>query len=271
GGWRPAGSGMRMLTRGPSGRAPFTGMPAGPLALTVLLPGWAEELVVVTEQESWESVKTFALATVVPRGSVRLLTEAAEPLEGFDVRLTTSAARVPLDRTWSSDRDGIVADLPAGRFRAEFHPGLGTEDPWRLPPARILDIVPGAVLDVPLALERGGGLAVTFQTVEATPPPSSRERAPSGPTWLDVKTWVGWQSPRTQAFLVHEGDSAESIELVDARPGGRWSDARPLRPGRYRLETAFDGFEPTRQWVEIEAESTRECAVWLTRRAEARR
>jgi RNA polymerase sigma-70 factor (ECF subfamily) len=269
-GWRPAGLSARTLTRGPGGRASFTGMPAGPMALTVLLPGWAGELVVVPEQGSWETVQPFALAAEEPRGAVRLVTGAGEPLAGLTVRLTTSVGRVPLDRTWSSDRDGLVAGLPAGRFRAEFHAARGAEDPWRLAPACILEVAPGAVLDMPLALERGGRLDVTFQAGEAAPF-SSRERAPSGPTWSNLETWASWQSPRARALLVREGSPGEPIELAGARPGGRWNGAQPLRPARYRLETAFDGFEPTRQWVVVEAERTHECDVWLTRRTEERR
>jgi len=270
GAWRPAGESIRSITRGRAGRAAFARPPSEALALTVALPGWARELV-LDGGEAWESVCRVDLDEVEASGALRLRPEDSAPLDGFEVRLATAAARLPLERAWRSERDGLVRALPAGAFRAEI---VADADgaPWRLPFVRRLEIPADGTLEVPLEARDGGRLVLAFEGA-AEVPPEAPPSAPAGSSWLNWQTWASWQPEKPRAFLwraASAGGEPEFLALSQAAPGGRWTSATALAPGRYRLETRFAGYEPVARWIDVAAGRTNEVVVPLVATPEER-
>lgn len=264
GGWRARGESRRTVSHAPNGLAPFFSRPGEALAITVLLPGWAEERVLTVPELPYELHERVELPAATPPGAVRI--QGTDPdgglLREFELRLSTSVARLP-SGTWRSDLQGLVHGLPCGEFLATVVPlSEGQADPC-LAPAELPDPIPidaGAPRELSITATRGGKLAVVFQT-EEEPEPEDFEHPTTSPDW------VMWFPERQDAVLRRAEDPPDGppfLVLRGAESGKRWKSEHALPAGRYRLEARFAGFEPVEQWIEVEACRANEVRVSLT-------
>jgi RNA polymerase sigma-70 factor (ECF subfamily) len=266
---RPMGMSLRSMTRGPSARASFSGLASGRYGLTVLLPGWAKELEVEVGERDYETLRQVALAPEAARGGLSLRAPRASSA-GIELRLRTPMARFALDRTWRSDENGFVRDLPVGTFRVEARLPESASEPWQRVREFEVAIPAHGTLEVPLECERGGELALSF-SIQGDPPAPKPSRAPASSLWLGLTTWANWQtdpSPATLIGLEDERGARAYLTLDNARPGATWTSPQPLRAGRYRLDTNFEGYRSTRQWFEVTPGATNTFVVALEPTAE---
>jgi hypothetical protein len=246
---RPARAGLFARTSGARGRAAFSDLAPGLYALTASVPGWAGELEVELAGTAFETLRRLELGRSALRGALQLSARDGAAAR-FELELATAAARQALARTWTSDADGLVRDLPAGTYRASIRRLDG--DPWSAASAQTITIEPGVTLALALDTERGGHLELEFRPTAEAPPPV--EPAPARSAWLDLGTWMNWQSERAEAVLIRAaeaGRAGDFLTLDGATPRAGWRSAHPLPAGRYQLATRFAGLEPTSTWFEL--------------------
>ncbi len=264
GGWGPRGESRRTVSH-PDGRAPFVTRPGDELAVTVLLPGWAEELLLTVPELPYELAQRVELPESPPRGAARVLamdTERGGALQGCELRLDTGLARIPCG-SWRGGPGGLVEGLPCGLFRVTVVPLEGGSADDCLSPRELgepVEIEAGTTRELAVELQRGGKLAVAFQT----------EAAPAAETFEHPTTssdWVLWFPERQEAVLRRAEDPpdcAPFLVLRGASSGARWESEHALPVGRYKLEARFEGFEPLEQWLEIEPCRATEALAQLT-------
>jgi hypothetical protein len=217
--------------------------------LTASLPGWAGEVEVELGESDHETLRRIELRRASARGALQLTARDGAAAR-FELELATVAARQALARTWTSDDDGLVRDLPAGTYRASIR-RLGG-DAWSAASAHVLTIEPGLTLALAHEAEAGGHLALEFRLAAEPLPPAESPSARSA--WIDLGTWMDWQSERAEAVLIRAaepGRVGDFFALADATPEGGWRSARALPAGRYQLATRFVGLEPASAWFEL--------------------
>ncbi len=241
---------LRTFTAGDPPTAAYVAAPGAAVVLGAYVPGApAAERRVVVPALPYQTEEELVVAYAPPTAALAVRLAGAPAGTRAQVRLLAEGTRVAVGVARTTDAEGVVEGLAAGRWLVEVDPlpAQGEEDCF------------AACALVPLALEPGATRALDVEAVPgarlalALALPGEEPRAsllPASDGGLD--TWMTWAPGALGAVLCPEGDAARALELPGVQPGVRWESAGALPAGRWLLRASFPGALPLERWIALE-------------------